>query len=418
MASPILFGRHEFRLLSFYSRSPWALACLCLLLAGDGFGTEYTLRADANIQQNYNTNILLLPDSIEHAGVWGSELNFQTSIMAANPVWTAKGNARFDNWFYYPDSGLDMQNQYVDAQYAYLTERSLLEFNGGYINDAILSSKADQVQGIVFGRVQREIFNINPSWTYRISEHTKINMIYSYFNSKYPTSLLSPGNTDGIYPNSTSNSVSTGFNHLFNEYLSFDGMLLATEFVTQDRSIDYVNLTVGCKYLPLINTEVSLSGGGQYSQTTTKYNLFGQFYSLQTNQLTPLFNISLKQNFDKSSLVLSYSQQSTPSINSNLFRSDLVSLSASHRFTQLLDGTLSLSYYSISTSSQNQSSLGQNSYQLGGGLFYNMTGNTVISASYNFQARDIDTDIGAYSHPQYAHIVSINIRHEFDKLHY
>ena len=376
------------------------------------------MRTEVNTQQNFNSNILLVPDSLKHDAVWGSELNLQSSLLINKPNWMAKASAVLDNWFYYPDSGLDMQNQYLDLQYAYLTERSRWQINGGYINDAILSSKANQIQGIVFGRVQRELFSIIPGWTYSVSEYTKVNLSYSYFNSKYPAILLSPASTDATYPNSVSNTLSSSVNNLYSEYLSFNSLLSATAFDTQTRKIDYINLFIGLKYSPSFDSEIALSIGGQYSQSTYQFYSIGQSYSQRIDQFSPLFDVSLTKKFENSSIILSYSQQSTPSINSNLFRSDLVSLSANHRLSNLFSTAFGFSYYQIETPKQAGSSLSQKSYQLNSNLTYNYSEKATISASYNFQARDIVATTGVFSEPQYAHIISLSLRYNFDELQF
>jgi hypothetical protein len=412
-------GTHSFSYRAVYVRFSIALSCLALLNADPCFGIDYTFQADAYLQQNYNTNILLLPASLNPDAVWGSEMNLQTSLVAENPNWTVKGNARFDNWFYYPASGLNMQNQYIDGQYAYSTERSRFELGGGYISDAILASKTEQILGVVFGRVQRDMFNVMPSWTYSFSEYTKASLTYSYYNSKYGSNpLVSSVNTSPLYPSSSSNSLSTNLNHQVSEYFSVDGILSATAFVTQTSTIDYLNLTIGSKYAPRSNTEIVISGGGQYSQSITQITILGKNASLHNDLFNPLFNISIKQNFEYTAVILSYSQQNTPSINGNLFKSDYVSISANHRFSPQFNGGLRLSYNKISTPTQSRSSTSQNYYQVGGDLSYNLSENAVISSSYNFQAREIGANAGAYSEPQYGHVLSLNYHYIFDKLHY
>lgn len=411
-----LIGKYANALRACHAKALVTSLCLNLLCASACLGVDYSFQADATLQQNFNSNILLLPNSLNPEAVWGSDIDVQTSFSAENPVWAARGNARFDNWFYYPASGLNMQNQYLDTRYSYRTERTLWEINGGYINDALLSSNSNQIQGIVFGRVQREVKSIMPSWTYRISEYTKINFSYSYFNSKYPANGNAIGNASAIYPNSTSNTVSASVSHLVSEYLSLDGVFSATAFVTQQRDIDYMNLSVGLKYLPSISTELILSGGGQLSQSTTQATNFGFNPSQSDNYFTPLTNVSLKKKFDYSAIILSYSHQSTPSINSNLFNSDSVFLSANHKFSTRLNSAFDVSYYNISSPAQGGSSLSQNTYQVGGNLSYVLTPNATVSAAYSFQLRELGVATGVYSEPQNAHIVTLSFRYNFDKI--
>lgn len=396
--------------------------CLSLANVGPCLGVDYTFDANTTLQQNYNTNILLSPRALDPQPVWGVGLDARAVFSAKAPEWEAAANARFDNWFYGPASGLDMQNQYVDARYTHLTERSRYELAGNFTSDALLSSTLspinNQAQGIVFGRIQRELKTLSPSWTYSLSEYTKINLRYSYNNSKYPSASGS-GNLQGsVYPDSTTHSASASANHLATEQLTLNGVVSATSFTTRQTTIHYLNFSAGLQYAFTPDTELELSGGVQYSQSTIGLTRFGQSLSQTSEQFSPLVELSLTKKFQYSTLALSYSHQSSPSINSNLFTSDWLSVTAKHEITARFDAKLRLSYYNTSTPNQNGTALSQSSYQFGGDVSYKLAENTLISASYNYQFRDLGAGSGLYSGIQDAHILSLNLRYDFGKAHY
>ncbi|MFM8330438.1 MAG: hypothetical protein ACKN9T_01990 [Candidatus Methylumidiphilus sp.] len=451
-----------------YLLKTWAsVFCLSLLEAPPGVGAEYSLNANATLQQDFNSNIMLLPSALNPESVWGTDLDVQTSFAAAAPRWQANAGARFDNWFYYPLSGLDMQNQYLNGSFAYLiSERMRWELNGSYISDALLSSQTDPTLGIVLGRLRRDMANIAPSWSYQLTEYTKLGFSYAYNDSSYPVSSKNQG---GTYPDSHSHTVSTSISHAINQKLSLNGELSATTYQTatdisftttrrlnqliselitnygsSDREINYIDINVGFKYALDDDIDISFSGGGQLSQTITTIDIntataqqlfLGQIVisnpygvappELQRTrtdpQFGPLFNIGLTKKFDTSMVGLVYGHQISPSLNGQLFTSDRVAINASHRFSPEINSGLQLSYSSSSFPFQGGPSVDQQSFQLGMNVSYSMMKNLVINAAYSYQLRELGG--GNYEGTPYAgtqdnHNVSVSLRYDLEQLHY
>lgn len=405
------------------------LFCLTLVNARPCSGIDYSFQADAMLKQTYDSNILLSPKAFNPEAVWGSDMDLRTSFTTSDPIWTAGIGARFDNWFYAPVSGLDMQNQYLDGHYSYATEHSRWKLTGSYISDANMSSHVDNtrtdqnIQGIIFGRVQRESKNISPSWNYSFDEYTRLELSYSYNESKYASSPTA------IYPSSTSQSLSSSLNHQASENLALTGTLSATNYTTSQRStIDYLNFMLGFEYTPREDIKVSISGGEQYSQSTTLLRhrrliskppfIITSESKQASDSFIPLYSISLRKTFEKSSLTLAYSSQSSPTINGSLFTSDSASVGATHRFSQRIDLGLGISYSTISNPSQNGSVLSQDSYQLNADLSYSLAENCAIHATYNYILRDLGAATGGYEGIRDSHGVSLSLSYNFEKLHY
>lgn len=393
--------------------------CLALLRPAPGLGVDYTAQASAALQQNYNTNLQLQPASLNPQGIWGSEVDVKTSFSAAAPTWTAGVTGRFDNWFYYPVAGLDMQNQYVDGSLSHLTERSRSSLAVSFVSDALLSSQTDptQTQGVILGRVPRELIRVSPSWLYKLDEYTSVNLGYSYDEASYPGGAAGQS---GFYPDSTTHSASASASRQAAERLSLDGSLSFTDYSTSQSSIKYVNFMAGAAYTPDERTHLSVQGGGQYTQTTSSFRQLAQ----QIDQLGPVFSASASREFEYSTLSISYSRSITPSINGNLFTSDRASLTATRRLLEKLDGNLRLVYSgssyppqsgvaAVQTPTQNQSIL-----QVAGELSYALAKNCALNASYSYQVRDFGVATGPYAVDQEAHAVSLSLRYDFEPLHY
>jgi len=446
-----------------------AVFCLGLINARPSLGVEYTLQANAALRQDFTSNILLLPNALSPESVWGSDVDVQTSISARAPTWQASGSARFDNWFYYPLGGLDMQNQYINGNYSYLTERSRWELSGSYISDALLSSTSDPTIGIVLGRIRRDLATVSPSWSYQLTEYTKVGLSYSYNNSSYPSSSQNIGT---IFPNSDTNSVSAMLTHQATEKLSLTGGLSGTFYSTgsstttssfiiqpvpvqiatpvgviratvleripvtyhtnSNREINYLNFNTGLKYSPYNDVEIGASGGFQISQTTTDTTLYTVPASIvspttsrqiDTNpiQVGPLFDINAIKKFEKSTIGLIYGYQISPSLNGALYTSNHVSINSQHQFTQHLDGGMQLSYSENSFPYPGATPVNQSSLQIGANMSYKLMKNLAVSASYNYQTRTLSG--GTYQNTPYNgtqdnHNVAVSLSYDFEQLHY
>lgn len=411
------------------------MAVRCKRLAGLGFGlglafaraalaVDWHLETQAGLSQEFHSNIRLLPRQLGPRAVWGADLGFTTRLIAREAHWQVQGRARLQNQFYAPIEHIDAQNQFLDLDAHYATERSRWALTANYTDDALLASQSDELVGIVLTRVQRSLTSFAPAWTYAWSERTRSTLGYAYHVADYET------RTGFGYVDSTTHTASVGLEHQLTERLGLNGTLAYTAYRADQRAIDYVNAMAGFQYAVTETLDIGVSGGGQYSFSETELRTFRlglafidqpptlvlipEDVTLKDAQFGPLVTATARQRFESSEWQLDYSHKISPSINGTLFESDRVALTGRHRFSERLNASLSLAYTDQARPSFNGNTLSQAYYRLGADFAYTLTEHWHLSGSYRYVLRDLGDRDGAFSGRQDDHAVFLRLKYDFD----
>lgn len=436
------------RSLSLFRCRQWVpvffLTDLAIASVRPALATDYALEASFNLRQIFNTNLTNQPSPNQPGDYFGTDLDLVSNFSASSSNWKTIGGLRLDNWFYYggnndqstssgTNGSFNYQNQYLDLSHSYFTERSVWRLSGNYTNASYVSSLSgigtvDQPVGIILGVLQREIGSISPSVQYTLTERTKASLGYTYSNSKYSTTQTNQGS----YPNSDTHSLFSEINYVYNENISLEGNLSYTTFITSNRTIDYVTSIAGIKYNYSPDFHINLEGGGQY--THTKNSILLGATSQNNDQISPVFTVSAIKEFDFSSISINYHRSVIPSVNATVFTTDAISLSANRRINDRLSGNLNASYQDNSYPAQvgNGSATSQTKgnaelfsvnnsqkyYQVGGNLSYSIAERISLIASYNFVYRDISDVFNKTTRSADSHNLSLDLRYDFDPLHF
>lgn len=412
------------------TRSPALPLLACLGVFGNtaGHAIEYTLDGNAQIGEQLNSNIVLAPRT---QTVWGTTLNLDGTFSAREPNWQVSGRVRLNNYFYAPVSGIDMQNQYVDAKAFYTTERSRYELAGNFTDDTILSSQSDPSLGLVVGKTGRTSKNIGPTWTYSFSEKSQGSIGYTYAQADYASSIQR-------YPNSETHGGFAQWVHRHSEQLTLEGALSYSSYVGElarngyRNSISYTNFSLGLRYAFAPDLEMHFSAGGQYSQTESQfrsYRLLGyvpvganppRFVPIVEpvtikapvrDSFGPVFTLSATKRFERSILNLAYNRQISPSINGALLEFDSVNLSVRREVRPGFEAGLSLSYNHQTYPSVSNQTQDYSYYRAEGSLSYAWTRHWSSVASYRYFLRQSGSNTGL---EQDAHVVLLNLKYDFD----
>lgn len=416
----------------FVTRLAYAGAGFGVALASPGFAVDWHLEANANVSQQFHSNIRLLPDRLDPEAVFGTDIGLTAQLVAQEPNWQVKSGVRLQNLFYTPIAGIDTQNQYLDLDAHYATERSLFALSVHHTDDALLSSQSEEVVGIVLTRVQRAETTLAPSWTYIFDERTRLTLGYAYQSSDYEA-----GQGFG-YVDSVTHTASLGLEHQLTERLTLTGTLAYNAYKASQRTIDYVNVMAGFQYALTETLDLNVSGGGQYSDSETNFQTFRltgfQVVSLdpflvapvvvpetvtfKDQQFGPLVTASARKRFETSDWELTYAHRISPAINGALFESDRVSLSGRQRLTERLNANLKLSYLEYTRPNLDGGALQQTYYRFDGELSYALTEKWRLSASYQYGLRDLGASGGTFAGSQDDHAVFVTLRYTFDPFHF
>jgi len=411
------------------------------LLAADVVAVEYTFQADANVGQEYNTNLFLTPGP--HTDVWGAKLGLNTQFSAAEEIWKLNGSVRLDNYFY-DQKGLDTLNQLVSLTGSYFaTERSQFALRGDYIRDSTRTSLTE-ANDLVFDQVRRTSQALNPSWIYDLSENTSLNVSYEYRNNEYKNK------ENTFFPHYQTHSGSIGLIHDYSERLQLNGLFSYASYMSpgsatavpgildffifdipgtyenrsEDIKIEYASAMAGFSYAVDETLKIRLAGGGQYNMTQSGARtvfrdiggnpLIVNAQSFSSDSLTYVINAGIAKQFELDDLSLNYAHTASPDIYGNLIEADTVTFSDKHRFTPKLSGLIHVYYADRTTVDQFNTPLNRQYLRLQSDLVWTWTENWSLTASYQYSRQEIDV----ISNIPESHAAYLTIRYQWDKLQY
>ncbi|HYE34752.1 hypothetical protein [Methylocaldum sp.] len=402
---------------------------------------EYTFQADANVGQEYNTNIFLTPGP--HTDVWGTRLGLNTQFSAAEEIWKVTGKVRLDNYFY-DQKGLDTLNQFVSLTGSYFaTERSQFALRGEYIRDSTRTSFIE-TNDLVFDQVRRNSQSLNPSWTYSLSEDTSLNLNYQYQNTEYKNK------ENTFFPHYQTHVGSVSLIHDYSERLQLNSSLSYVSYSspgsttivpgtldflifripgTYENSseaikIDYATAVVGFSYAVDETFDVNLAAGGQYnmteagSRTIFRDNLGNPILDdaqhISSSSLTYVINAGATKRFELDELSLNYAHTVSPNIYGNLVEADTVTFIEKHKFSPTVSGSIQIFYADRTTADQRNIVFNRQLLRAQSELSWNWTENWSLSASYQYARQEIDI----ISDTPESHAVYLTVRYLWDKLQY
>jgi len=412
-----------------------------LFLAVDAEAVAYTFQGDANVGQEYNTNLFLTPGP--HTDVWGARLGLNTQFSAAEEIWKLNGNVRLDNYFY-DQKGLDTLNQFVSLTGSYfVTERSQFALQGDYIRDSTRTSFLE-TNDLVFDQVRRNSQSLNPSWTYDLSENTSLNLGYRYQNTEYKNK------ENTFYPHYQTHSGSIGLIHDYSERLQLNGLFSYASYSSpgsttivpgtldflifripgtyENRSesikIDYATATVGLSYAADETFNIKLVGGGQYNMSesgsrtifrdTFGNPIFTDAQQISSDSLTYVINASATKRFELDELSLNYAHTVSPNIYGNLIEADTVTFIDKHKFTPTVNGSIQILYADRTTADQRNVTFSRQFLRLQSELSWNWTENWSLTAAYQYSRQEIDV----ISDTPESHAAYLTVRYQWNKLQY
>lgn len=401
----------------------------CALGLRPAAAVEYRLDGDFTLGQSYNSNIVLTDPALD---AFGTRLDANARLSVRERNWEAGGNARIDRHFYYPASGIDMTNLFVDGRSAYFTERSRWSLAGGYTDAWTLSSMGQpaDVTGLILTRLHRDQYSVEPSCTYALDETTTATLGYGYNHARYDFA-------DGGRSRQDSQSVSTELVRQFDARWSGNLDLSYSHWGTTrgnpdySTTSDYVSATLGLRYALDETLSLNAAAGAQYSRTETEFDQYRlKGYLLvgldpvryvpvvetvhrtirQPSPIAPLFSVSARKRFETSELNLGYSRQISPSFNGLLLTTDRVTAGGTRRLLETLDGSVAVNYYTQSYSG-NGNGADYSVYSLDGTLSWRLGPNWSASATYQYTRRDSDAVPS-----RDASAVYLNLKYDFDGL--
>lgn len=289
---------------------------------------EWTVEPSAVFSLVYNDNISLTTQP--HNSVNGNIISPKLDLGMHTRAWHITGSAGASRHRYSGGSGQGRDDNALSLSSAYLTERNTWQLNASSTRDSPISDeKTSSDTGAVQTQTVRETHGFSPSWTRKMTERTKLQLMYqlndtSYVNGqsvglydyRYRTTSATVSNqlseqnqifvtggyssfhTPATGNDSTTRSFQVGTTHIFSE--SMQGTLQAgvrrTETLIQGGNPVYTH------FLAIIN--------GQLTDVLVQTGVTSDARSQETSSV---LSGSLEKKYELTSINMSLSRSFVPS---------------------------------------------------------------------------------------------------------
>lgn len=429
------------------------IVLLALAFSAQARALDVTLGGDAKLAEEYNTNLFVTPRP--HPDAWGQGIDGAFDLSLADERWGSNISGIFNNRWYVQDNDLDYFNQRFSWKSYYSTERSRFVLNTQYNRESTLTTLADIAAdlGYVFQRIPRTVRILSPSWSYYLTEKTKINLNYIYQDTTYDNKK-----NPGAVVDSAAHTGSGSVTHQLTERLQLTGLASYTDYALTsiDRSVPGLvgveifpgivfpapgifdipgvksairtaSIMAGFNYSITDTFDIAFSGGGQYNWTSAPSYTISTQADLGTGQipadpisvarkrsdtLTEVFSAKASKRFESSDIGLDYSRSLSPNLQGQLITYDRYSIIGNHHFTGNLTTNLAFSYWDQTYPSTNlQANASRQILTINSTTTWQFDENWAVDATYQFR----HLDFGSSPLSAQSHAIYLNLRYLFDQ---
>ena len=158
-----------------------------LMAAGTtGFAAEWSLLPSIGMKGYYNDNLLLTPSP--HKPTYGYWISPAAEFAGRTERLEVAGKAALDFVDYYGGEPTRFTNVFLPLRANYRTEKDLFGFSGGFTRDNTLMGEL-LATGLVLQFTQRNLWDVNPSWTRNITEKLAFQGTFQFSDASYQDGL-------------------------------------------------------------------------------------------------------------------------------------------------------------------------------------------------------------------------------------
>ena len=163
-----------------------AVALSLFLATMSCFAAEWSIVPSLSTKAYYNDNLLLTP--LPHDPTYGYSISPSTDFSGKTERLDVTGKATLDFVNYYGGETTQFTNMYFPLTMRYRTERDEWGFSGGFTRDNTLLGEL-LTTGVVLRFTQRNLWNLNPSWTRMITESLSFQSSFQFSDASYQDAL-------------------------------------------------------------------------------------------------------------------------------------------------------------------------------------------------------------------------------------
>ncbi len=365
---------------------------LCLLLVVilacwgvTGLAAEWSLVPSMSTKAYYNDNLLLIP--LAEKATYGYWISPGVEFAGKTERLEVSGKAALDLVDYYGGVKDRFTNVFLPLTMKYRTERDEWGFTGGFTRDNTLMGEL-LTTGIVLRFTQRNLWNLNPSWTRMITEKFGFQGTFQFSDASYQ---------DGLRLGLVDYQVFGGTAGFLYHLTERDDVQLSgtyTNFHTTNAPFGlrayYPGAMLSITHNFTENLKATAYGGPRFVSATTQVGGLSQ----TTRDTIWVYGASLTQQFEGASLQLSVTRDIFPSGFGLLLQTDRIGALTSFNLNDTLTATLDASGYIVSgaTSQARGGTLPeQRLFYLTPKLAWHFSEWWRAEVSYSYNWRDVET---------------------------
>lgn len=407
------------------------------------YAAEWTMTPSLQLGYEQNDNILMT--LVPHSTVEGTTVAPKLEAGVQSDLWRVTGTALVARKNYSGEQGLDRDDQTFQLSSQYTGERNTFSIDASRIRDAVISGQLlDPDVGIVSVPKRRNTTNVNPAWTWSMTERTQIRMEYQLSEVAYVD-----GQSIGLYDyqSRTAAVTLTYFSSqqdqlfLMASYSTFHAPSLNVQAQVPTQNLGVISavesvdsktptLRFGASHVFSETLSGTLTVGANRTDTEKVIQpcvptLFGYdciflapgpYLNPSVSQLThdtgSTYSGNLKKQFEKMSLDLSISHDLAATGAGTQVKADSISLRLERPVTSRLKGVLQADNYQARALVDTNASVNRRQYSLRPSVFWQWTRECNLNLGYAYVHLKRETETKAVQ----AHAVSATLTYAWPKL--
>lgn len=317
----------------------FAVVFLILAVAVQCLAAEWSVVPSLSTKAYYNDNLLLTP--LPHDPTYGYWISPGAEFAGKTERLEVSGKAALDFVDYYGGEPNRFTNVFLPLTMKYRTERDEWGFTGGFTRDNTLMGEL-LTTGIVLRFTQRNLWNLNPSWTKMITEKFGFQSAFEFSDASYQDGLrlglvdyqVFGGSAGFLYAATERDDV-----RLSGTYTNFH-----TTNAPFGLRASYPGAMLSVTHSFTEALKATVYGGPRFVSSTTQ----GGGFSQKTSDTIWVYGASLTQQFEQASLQLSVTRDILPSGFGLLLQTDRLGALTSYNITDTVRASLEASGYIVS----------------------------------------------------------------------
>lgn len=356
---------------------------------------ELSITPSFTLGQEYNDNFNLTADPVP---VWRSFANAGIDTHYLEDEWEMSLNGQYRGSRYLNEPDLDADDGYLTYLGRFSTEYTQWTVSAGATLDHPSSSQL-QAGAQVFDRIERLIWNVNPSFVWNIDEVSRLTSGYGYNNTSYADNPNRRSTQSDFFTHSGFVQYSRSLSERLQIYMQ--GQYIRTVNDELRFSTDQYILRAGFDYAFSETLNISAGGGGLKLYSTAQVQrLVPNFTTFQfdrveetrtSDQVGYILNFSIDKRLETGRLQASFNRNLAPTAGGGQLELNALQFNGRKNLTDTLDLLATIDLSNTRQIAGTVSQLGRNRVNASLRMDWEFAENWFLEGGYTHNLQKIET---------------------------